>query len=117
MIVYSSPHRKIITSVLILALAAPLFAHAALPPPPNGIPLDGDRIKVIAGNILANIWIGVVVFVIIAFLMIGSYFLLTKGDPEKARDARNALMWAIAGVVVMVLASSVVLIVKTALGL
>jgi membrane protease YdiL (CAAX protease family) len=103
--------KKIAVFVLLSVLTVPVLAYAQLPPPPNGIDINKAKIESIARTILEIVWIGAVVFVVIAFITIGGYFLLTKGEPDKFREARNALIWAIIGVAVMVLAFSIITVV------
>jgi len=108
--------KKIISAILVAStVVVPLFASAQnqLPQPPNAIALNGEKIAAILWQILTLVWAGAVVFVIIAFIIIGSHFLLTKGEPEKFKDARNALIYAIVGVAVMVLAWSIVTVVAS----
>jgi hypothetical protein len=53
---------------------------------------------------------------VIAFVVSGILFLTAGGAPEKVATARNAAIWGIAGVVVGILAYSILAIVGTALG-
>jgi hypothetical protein len=48
---------------------------------------------------------------VIAFLISGVLFLTAGGDPEKVQMARSAFIWGIAGVVVGIIAFSIVAIV------
>ena len=48
---------------------------------------------------------------VICFLVAGILFLTAGGDPEKVQKARGAFMWGIAGVVVGIIAFSIIAIV------
>jgi hypothetical protein len=50
---------------------------------------------------------------VIMFLIAGIYFLTAGGEPEKVQKARSAFMWGIAGVVVGIIAFSIVAIVSS----
>jgi len=53
---------------------------------------------------------------VLAFLFAGIRFLTAGGEAEKVSQARNAFMWGIAGVVVGILAFSIVAVVGSVLG-
>ncbi len=48
---------------------------------------------------------------VIMFIIAGVYFLTAGGEPEKVQKARSAFMWGIAGVVVGILAFSIIAVV------
>jgi len=50
---------------------------------------------------------------VIAFLTAGILFLTAAGDPEKIQTARTAFIWGIAGVVVGIIAFSIIAIVAS----
>lgn len=52
---------------------------------------------------------------VICFLMAGVLFLTAQGEPEKLKTARAAFIWGIAGVVVGILAFTIITLVKMAL--
>lgn len=103
--------------VLVAVMAAPFFVVAqTIPPKPKAITINEQTIRnFIEDKLLFYVWIGAVAFVVISFVVIGSYFLLTRGEPEKFKDARNAAIWAVMGVGIIVLAWSIVLVVKNIL--
>jgi len=49
---------------------------------------------------------------VICFLIAGVLFLTANGEPEKIKQARSALYWGVAGVVVGILAFSIIAIVS-----
>lgn len=60
-------------------------------------------------------WLAWVIFcgiVVICFIVAGVMFLTAQGDAEKLKTARSAFIWGVAGVVVGILAYSIMEIVK-----
>ena len=53
---------------------------------------------------------------VICFLFAGIRFLTAGGEPEKVQTARAAFMWGIAGVVVGIIAFSIIAIVGSVIG-
>lgn len=51
---------------------------------------------------------------VICFVIAGILFLTSGGDPEKVQTARNAFMWGVAGIVVGILAYSIISIIEYA---
>jgi len=67
------------------------------------------NIGVILANILNYVvWPIVITIVIIFFIMAGFKFLMAKGDPNELATARRFLIWAVAGVIVIILSFSIV---------
>jgi len=50
---------------------------------------------------------------VVAFVIAGMLFLFAQGDPEKVKVARTAFIWGVVGVVVGILAYSILAIVTT----
>jgi len=61
-------------------------------------------------NMMWIIFAGVVV---VCFVVAGMLFLFAQGDPEKVKVARTAFIWGVVGVVVGILAYSILAIVTT----
>ncbi|MBI1866322.1 MAG: hypothetical protein HY005_03335 [Candidatus Staskawiczbacteria bacterium] len=61
------------------------------------------------------IWIVFGLIALIAFVVAGILFLSAGGDPEKVKTARAAFLWGIVGIVVGIVAFSIVTIIETAL--
>ena len=53
---------------------------------------------------------------VIAFVTAGILFLVAGGQPEKIQAARSAFIWGIAGVVVGIVAYSIIAIVSSVMG-
>lgn len=56
------------------------------------------------------IFLGVAV---VCFIMAGILFLSSRGDPEKLASARSAVLWGVAGVVVGIIAPTIIDFVKS----
>ncbi len=56
-------------------------------------------------------------FIIFMFVLAGFKYLTAQGDPSKVSEANKAVIWALAGIAVVVLASFMRVIVQNTLGL
>ena len=107
----------IASSLVAFLVLCPLLAQAqvVLPGGTPGTIKNGDiRVAIIA--VLNFIWPLFIGFAILAFLIAGFLFLSANGDSGKVRDARNAVIWGVVGVIVGILAFSIPLIVGNTLG-
>ena len=68
-------------------------------------------------NLETAVWVIFAAIVVICFVIAGILFLVSDGDPEKVHKARSALIWGVAGVVVGIVAYSILAIVGLALGI
>lgn len=110
-------NKKLIVAVTCVAsLALPLSALAVVYSSgglPNSIQtasLDGIVLAIL--GILWPIFMG---FAVIMFFIAGFELLNAQGDPTKVKDARNAIIWGVAGVAVGLLALTIPIIVRNAL--
>lgn len=96
-------------SALLLALPALMLAFS-----PGNVP---NNVSVTIGglvDIIFNIlWPIAVAFFIIMFILAAFLFATARGDPEKVKQARDAVIWGVVGVVVALLAFSIVFIIRT----
>lgn len=93
---------------LIIFLVVPAVAF--------GIPgVIGSPAAVVAA-IIAIIWPIFVGFSVIMFMVAGILFLAAQGEAGKIKDAKNALIWGVIGVVVGIVAFSLPLIIGNTLG-
>jgi hypothetical protein len=101
--------KKIIVSLIALSvLALPVMALAQVGGTPPTITTDLTGL----GNKIVNaVWIVFTVIVIIMFVIAGILFLTASGNPEKVAQARMAFLWGVAGVVVGVLAFTMITVV------
>jgi len=115
--------------IISFLLVSPLFIFAVNCPPGQTAPCP-DVVSApvtfngVVDNIKSNI-IGILlvissVFTTVMFILTGFKYLTAKGDPSKVAEANKALVWAIAGVAVLVIAGVTDLIknlVKNLLGI
>ena len=108
-----SKNKLALISVCILAL--PVLAFAQLTTSTSG------SLTTVSGlsNLIADIEeaMGAIfgAIVVVCFLTAGILFLTAGGQPEKVGTARSAFLWGIAGVVVGIIAYSIVAIVSSVL--
>lgn len=90
-----------------VTLLLPVMAFAL----PAGVPSIGNLTAIVT-YIENALWIIFGLIAVIAFVMAGILFLTAGGQPEKIQSARSAFIWGIAGVVVGIVAYSVVAIIS-----
>jgi FtsH-binding integral membrane protein len=66
-------------------------------------------------KILNSLWIIFTAIAVIMFVIAGITFLTANGSPEKLTQARSALIWGVVGVVVGIVAYSIITIVSSIL--
>ncbi|MEI7425091.1 MAG: hypothetical protein WCK10_03170 [Candidatus Staskawiczbacteria bacterium] len=97
-----------LTLALVGLLALPVMAFAI----PAGVPSISGLTQIVT-YIENALWIIFGLIAVICFVMAGILFLTAGGQPEKVQSARSAFIWGIAGVVVGIVAYSIVQIVST----
>lgn len=70
----------------------------------------------VVANIERAVWIVFGLIAVIAFVTAGILFLTAGGQPEKVQAARSAFIWGVAGVVVGIIAYSIIAIVSSIMG-
>lgn len=75
--------------------------------PGGGITLDS-----LTNSIKSAIWKVFGIIALIMFIVAGILFLTSSGDAEKVKTARTAFIWGVIGVVVGILAYSIVQLVQ-----
>lgn len=105
--------KKINLSLIALsALLLPVLAFAQI----GGSPPTIDTDLTTLGNRIANaVWIVFTVIAVIMFVVAGVMFLTAGGNPEKVQAARSAFIWGVAGVVVAIIAFTIITVVRVAL--
>ena len=108
-----SKKRFIIVSfwVILLLPSITLAANCA------AVPADkwfGCIINNIVDYIVWPLFVGLVVIMVI---WAGILFLTARGDPNKIDAARRALIWAVVGIIIGLIAFSAVTIIKATLGI
>ncbi|TSC94667.1 MAG: Uncharacterized protein CEN87_388 [Parcubacteria group bacterium Licking1014_1] len=104
--------KVLIGSLLSAALILPIVALAVTTGIPGQIGTLGD----LEQKVGFAIWSVFVIIVLVAFVIAGIKFLTAGGDAEKIKEARTAFIWGIAGVVVGIVAYSIVAIMRNLIG-
>lgn len=103
--------KKIISKikwVSLVALLSPLSAMAvAIPTPPSGSGVP-TNLTTAVGSII-NAVIGIIGLIAVVVIVIGGVFLVTSGgDEEKTKEGKNFITYGIIGLIVVILAYSVI---------
>ena len=101
--------KKIVVSLILLSiLAVPALAFAQ----PN---VTINSLEQLVSAVKRPIWVVFGLIALIAFVIAGVLFLSAAGNPEKIAQGRTAFLWGIVGVVVGIVAYSIVTIIENAL--
>lgn len=116
---------KIEIAVLTFPVASPLlaltsFAAETLPPQQAAKELCGDcpisTVQQIYGILKKAVQYTYVAFFFVAifFILLAAYnFLFARGDPQKIKNARNEILWAIVAIVIALLSVAAASIVQS----
>ncbi|MBI2054360.1 MAG: TrbC/VirB2 family protein [Candidatus Staskawiczbacteria bacterium] len=102
-------HAILLAGIILIPVAA--MAASALQQPPEGKTFD-QIISFIKGLIYT---IGIAL-VVIMLLISGIMFITSAGDPEKVQRARNTLLYAVVGAVVLIVAASIFKVIEGWIG-
>jgi len=103
--------QKIILSLAILSIVAlPALTMAQVGGSPPAISYD---ITELGNVIVSKVWIVFTVLAIIMFVFAGILFLTANGAPEKVASARSAFLWGVVGIVVGILAYTIISVVTS----
>lgn len=69
-------------------------------------------IEAVVESVKTATWIIFAAVAVICFVIAGILFLTAQGQPEKLKTARSAFIWGVAGVVVGIVAFSIISIVQ-----
>ena len=103
-----------LSSILVAAMTLPVAALAQTTPP-TGVPSISSLSAMIT-YIEQAMWVIFGGIAVIAFVTAGILFLVAGGQPEKIQAARSAFIWGVAGVVVGIVAYSIIAIVSSVMG-
>ncbi|MCX6721093.1 MAG: hypothetical protein NT026_00595 [Candidatus Staskawiczbacteria bacterium] len=76
-----------------------------------------DSIQSLTVAIVNVVWVVGAGIAVICFVAAGLLFLTAQGQPEKLKIARAAALWGVIGVIVMVVAFSIIRITCNSLGM
>jgi len=106
--------KNILTSISLGILLLPVAALAQMEgtaPGGYGTPPSSAQALIHSIENLVGLVFGAIA--VIMFVVSGIYFLTSGGQPEKVQTARQALIWGVAGVVVGLIAFSIVAIISS----
>lgn len=104
--------KKIAIAVLVSAVLPALTLAQVGGSPPTNLSLDLTGL----GQLIVNaVWIVFTILAIIAFIYAAILFLTSGGNPEKVSAARMAFMWGVVGIIVGILAYTIVNLVRLTL--
>ena len=99
--------KKISFLIILGVLFSPFIASAQLHSYGSG----GSIISIVHGaEMTAGLIFGAVA--VISFIVAGVLFLTAQGEPDKITKARSAFIWGVAGVIVGIIAFSIIAIVS-----
>lgn len=73
-------------------------------------------LSTLGNTIITQVWVAFTIVAVICFVIAGILFLTSAGDPEKIKNARNAFLWGVVGVIVGVVAYTIVALVRGSVG-
>lgn len=97
---------------LALVLSAVLLSPVVALAVPAGVPTVSGLSQIVT-YIENALWIIFGLIAVIMFVVAGITFMTAGGQPDKVATARSAFIWGVAGVVVGILAYSIIAIVST----
>ncbi len=98
-----------------IAIALTSAAALALPILAFAVPGQIGSIESLVEVIERFVWVVFGLIVTISFIIAAVLFLTAGGDPDKVVKARTAFLWGVAGVVVGILAFSILKIIEGAI--
>lgn len=108
-------NKKTLGAVAIATLVLPVLAFAQISATPPSSTSFTD-LTGLGNKIVQQIWVVFTVIAVICFVVAGILFLTSGGDPDKITKARSAFIWGVAGVIVGVLAYTIIALVRGAIG-
>jgi Type IV secretion system pilin len=107
-------NKKTLSSIVIGVLASPIIAFAQMQgTAPGGYGSAPTSLTDLVGNIEKLMGLVFGGIAVVMFVIAGILFLTAQGDPEKVQSARSAFIWGVAGVIVGLIAFSIVAIVSS----
>jgi hypothetical protein len=104
-----SMNKKILSPVLLIA---PVLMALILP-----FTVAADQLTTITTSIENAAWIIGTTVVVIGWIITGILFLIAQGAPEKLSTAKTALIAAVVGTLLIVLAGSAASLIRSAIGI
>ncbi len=77
----------------------------------------GQTIQILINNVINNVvWPIAIGIIVVLWIITGILFLTALGDPSKVTTAKHSLFASLAGTIIIVLAGSVIVMIRNALG-
>lgn len=109
--------KKIALSLAVAGIAVLPFAAMAINDPnPNPTGSGNINLNTLINGILGKLWIIFGALAVIMFVYAGILFLTASGAAEKVSAARQAFLWGVVGVVVGIIAYSIITIIGSFVG-
>ena len=103
--------KKIALSLLAVTLVAlPVLAFAQIGGTPPTISYD---LTTMGNRIASAAWIVFTIIAVVMFIIAGVLFMTAQGSAEKVQQARSAFLWGVAGVVVGIIAFTIITLVRS----
>jgi hypothetical protein len=103
-------NKKVLSSVILGILIFPLAGSAQLEQYGTGAPPISDWHNIVTGiEEATGLIFGAIA--VICFVIAGVLFLTAQGAPEKLKEAKSAVIWGVVGVIVGIVAFSIIAIV------
>lgn len=81
----------------------------------GGMENPGLNLAILGIAVGRVVWVAFTIIAVIAFVVAGVQFLTAQGDPEKISRAKMSFVWGIAGIIVGIIAFSIILIIRNSL--
>jgi len=106
--------KNILTSISLGILLLPVVASAQIQgTAPGGYGTPPTSVQALMNSITNLVGLVFGAIAVVMFVVSGIYFLTSAGQPEKVEAARRALIWGVAGVVVGLIAFSIISIISS----
>jgi hypothetical protein len=102
--------KLLISFLLFVFFVMPAISQAAF-----FTPVVMPSITQLGENILSATWKVFAIVAVVCFVFAGIMFLTSGGQPEKIKLARHAFIYGVVGIVVAILAFSVIVLIENAL--
>lgn len=85
-----------------------IFSQIDINPDDIDIPMPDEPGSSTVADILSTVFVVAAGIALIVIIIAGIRFMLSRGDPQKTAQARNTIIYAAVGLIVMALAFSIV---------
>ena len=105
--------KKIVLSLITVSLIVlPVITLAQIG---GNVPTINLSLQQLGEKIANATWIVFTIIALVMFVVAGIMFITAQGDPEKIKTARGAFIWGVAGIVVAIIAFTIITVVNSIL--